>query len=51
MADKENLVDLSTSDIAIFATILAASAAIGVFYGFKNRKSEGGIEEYMLGGR
>ena len=41
---------LTVEDYVVFGVTLGISAAIGIFYAIKDRKSEN-TEEYLLGGR
>ena len=51
MSQKESVIGLSVADYAVFGLTLGISAAIGIFFAIKDRKSPNGIEGYMLGGR
>ena len=42
---------LTVADYSVFGVTLAVSAAIGIFFAVKSRKSRDGLEGYMLGGR
>ena len=42
---------LTAADYAVFGVTLAISAAIGIFFAIRDRKSKAGMEGYMMGGR
>jgi len=42
---------LTAADYAVFGATLAISAAIGIFFAIKAKRSGDGKEGYMLGGR
>ena len=48
---QASLTGLTAADYAVFGVTLGISAAIGIFYAVKDRKSRDGTEGYMLGGR
>lgn len=50
MSDANSLY-FSTADYSIFALLLAASALIGLYYGFLSKRKQDSTAEYMLGGR
>ena len=50
MSEAE-LARLTVEDYAVFGVTLGISAIIGIFFAIKDRKSDEGIEGYLLGGR
>ena len=48
---QEKFSGLAVADYAVFGVTLGISAAIGIFFAVKDRKSNYAIEKYMLGGR
>lgn len=42
---------LAGADYAVFVIMLLISAGIGIFFGYRNHKSKGGVEGYLMGGR
>ena len=51
MSPEQPAAGLSVADYAVFGVTLGISAAIGIYFAFKDRKSKDGIEGYMMGGR
>lgn len=41
----------TAADYAVFGVMLLLSLLVGLYYAFKDRKSEGGVDGYLLGGR
>jgi len=48
---QEPLSGLTAADYAVFGVTLGISAVIGIYFAYKDRRLQDGMEGYMLGGR